>query len=118
MKGNHNSQSKLVRETEVNYFLHRIKKMFPNFVAGVICDRNGFPVGSKISKRLWVHEHRLSLLAISNNKELLNDPDLVQLKLDIDKEKNYKIFVLLEKTKQYKNGMRTLKNIIKTQDLF
>ena len=118
MKDNHNSHYKLVRETEVNYFLHRIKKHFPNFVAGVICDRNGFPIGSNISKRLWVHENRLSLLAVSKSKELLNDPDLIQLKFDIDKEKNFKLFILLEKSTHYKNGTKRIKNLIKSQDLF
>jgi hypothetical protein len=88
-------------------------------VAVVITDRNGFPIGSHISKRLWVHENTLALWAISKNKELvIRDPNLVQLKFNIDKEKRYKLFILLEKSKNYKSKLKLLKEIIKGQELF
>jgi len=106
---------------EVNYFLHKIKINFPNFVAGVITDKNGFTIGADISKRLWIHENKLALWAISKNKEnkeILNDPNLVQLKFDIDKGKKYKLFILLEKSKYNKSGKIGLKNLIRTQQLF
>lgn len=113
--------TRLINQIEVNYFLHRIKKYFPNFVAGVITDWNGFPIGSTISKRLWIHENTLALWAVSKNKEnkdLIKDPNLVQLKFDIDKRKKYKLFILLEKSKSYKNGVKPLKDLIKNQELF
>lgn len=110
---------KLINQTEVNYFLHRVKNNFPNFIAGVITDRNGFPIGSHISKRLWVHENTLALWAISKNKELvIREPNLVQLKFDIDKGKRYKLFILIEKSKNHKAKLKILKRIIKTQELF
>jgi len=110
---------KLINQTEVNYFLYRVKKNFPNFVAGVITDRNGFPIGSQISKRLWVHENTLALWAVSKNKELvIREPNLVQLKFDIDKSKKYKLFILIEKSKNHKAKMKVLKKIIKSQKLF
>ena len=113
--------TRLLNQIEVNYFLHKIKKHFPNFVAGVITDRNGFPIGSDISKRLWIHENKLALWAVSKNKEnkdLVNDPNLIQLKFDIDKAKRYKLFILLERSKDYKSGVKPLKNIIRSQKLF
>lgn len=111
--------SRLINQTEVNYFLFRVKKNFPNFVAGVITDRNGFPIGSSISSKLWVHENTLALWAISKNKErIIKDPNLVQLKFDIDKKKRYKLFILLKKTKSYKSGIKPLKQIIRSQELF
>jgi hypothetical protein len=111
--------TRLINQNEVNYFLHRVRRHFPNFVAGVITDRNGFPIGSSISNRLWVHENTLAIWAISKNKErIIKDPNLVQLKFDIDKNKKYKLFILLEKSKTYKNGIKPLKEIIKTQQLF
>ncbi|MFX0018626.1 MAG: hypothetical protein ACFFAK_16745 [Promethearchaeota archaeon] len=111
--------TRLINQTEVNYFLHRVKKHFPNFVAGVITDRNGFPIGSSISSRLWVHENTLALWAISKHKEkVIKDPNLIQLKFDIDKNKRYKLFILLEKSKSYKDGIKPLKEIIKSQELF
>ena len=112
---------RLINQVEVNYFLHRIKNNFPNFVAGVITDKNGFTIGADISKRLWIHENKLSLWAISKNKEnkeLINDPNLVQLKFDIDKEKKFKLFILLEKSKYNKSGLKPLKTIIRAQELF
>ncbi len=113
--------SRLINQVEVNYFLHRIKKNFPNFVAGVITDKNGFTIGADISKRLWIHENKLALWAISKNKEVINDPNLIQLKFDIDKGKKFKLFILLEKSKYNKAGRSSKKNlgkIIKVQELF
>jgi len=113
--------NRLINQLEVNYFLHQIKKNFPNFVAGVITDKNGFAIGSDISKRLWIHENKLALWAISktkDNKDVIKDPNLVQLKFDIDKGKKFKLFILLEKSKYNKNGVKPLKHIIRAQELF
>ena len=112
---------RLINQLEVNFFLNRVKKNFPNFVAGVITDKNGFTIGADISKRLWIHENKLAMWAISKNKEnkeVLNDPNLVQLKFDIDKGKNFKLFILLEKSKYNKSGKVGLKNLIRAQELF
>ena len=108
----------LINENEVNYFLYRIEKNFPNFVAGIITDKHGFPVASKISKKLWILENTLALSAITKNKEFIQDSQLVQIKKDLDKSKNYKLLVLLEKSKDYKSRMKPLKSLIKSQELF
>jgi len=111
--------TRLVKQAEVNYFLHKIKQNFPNFVAGVITDRNGFPIGANISKRLWIRENTLALSAVSKNRELtIKDPNLVPLKFDIDKGKQYRLLLLLEKSKNHKDGMKMLKNMIRSQNLF
>ena len=111
--------TRLVKQAEVNFFLHEIKQNFPNFVAGVITDRNGFPIGANISKRLWIRENTLALSAISKNREMtIKDPNLVPLKFNIDKGKRYRLFLLLEKSKNHKENMKTLKEIIRTQNLF
>ncbi|MFW9818704.1 MAG: hypothetical protein ACFFE5_03760 [Candidatus Thorarchaeota archaeon] len=109
---------KLVNQSEVNYFLYRIEKNFPNFVAGIITDRHGFPIASKISKKLWVLENTLALSAIVKKGDFIEDPNLVQIKKDLDKSKNYKLLVLLEKSKEYKSRMKPLKSLIKSQELF
>ena len=74
----------LINESEVKYFLYRIEKNFPNFVAGIITDRHGFPVASKISNKLWILENTLALSAITKNKEFIEDSKLVQIKRDLD----------------------------------
>jgi hypothetical protein len=108
----------LINESEVNYFLYRIEKNFPNFVAGIITDKHGFPVASKISKKLWILENTLALSAITKKPEFIQDSKLVQIKRDLDKSKNYKLLVLLEKSKEYKSRLKPLKSLIKSQELF
>jgi len=114
-------EKKLINQLQVNYFLNKIKINFPNFVAGVITDKNGFTIGADISKRLWIHENKLALWAISKNKEnkeVINDPNLVALKFELDKGKNFKLFILLEKSKNNKNRVKPLKTLIRSQELF
>ena len=108
----------LINENDVKYFLYRIEKNFPNFVAGIITDKHGFPVASKISKKLWILENTLALSAIAKKGGFIEDSRLVQIKRDLDKSKNYKLLILLEKSKEYKSRMKPLKNLIKGQDLF
>ncbi|MFX1591417.1 MAG: hypothetical protein ACFFB6_08490 [Promethearchaeota archaeon] len=109
---------KLINESEVNYFLYRIEKNFPSFVAGIITDKHGFPVASKISKKLWILENTLALSAIVKKGDFIEDSELVQIKKDLDKSKNYKLLVLLEKSKDYKSRLKPLKSLIKSQELF
>lgn len=109
----------ILNQNEVNYFLYRIEKNFPNFVAGIITDSHGFPVASKISKKLWILENTLALSAITKkNRDFIEDSKLVQIKKDLDKSKNYRLLILLEKSKDYKSRLKPLKSLIKSQDLF
>ena len=108
----------LINQNDVNYFLHKIEKNFPNFVAGVITDKHGFTVASKISKKLWVLENTLALSAIVKKEDFIEDSNLIKIKKDLDKSKNYKLLVLLEKSKAYKRRMKPLKSLIKSQELF
>ncbi|MHA2049490.1 MAG: hypothetical protein ACW986_07735 [Promethearchaeota archaeon] len=108
----------ILNQDEVNYFLYRIEKNFPNFVAGIITDKHGFSVGSKISKKLWVLENTLALSAITKKNGFIEDSNLIQIKRDLDKSKNYKLLVLLEKSKDYKSRLKPLKTLIKSQELF
>jgi len=108
----------ILNQDDVNYFLTKIEKKFPNFVAGVITDRHGFPLASKISKKLWVLENTLALSAITKNRDFIEDSKLIQVKRDLDKNKNYRLMILLEKSKEHKNRLKPLKTLIKTQELF
>ncbi|MFX1366672.1 MAG: hypothetical protein ACFFCE_02325 [Promethearchaeota archaeon] len=108
----------LINENEVKYFLYRIEKNFPNFVAGIITDRHGFPVASKISKKLWLLENTLALSAITKDRNFIEDSQLVKIKRDLDKAKNYKLMILLEKSKENKSRLKPLKTLLKSQELF
>ena len=108
----------ILNQNEVNYFLYRIEKNFPNFVAGIITDRHGFPVASKISKKLWILENTLALSAITKKRDFIEDSKMIRIKRNLDKNKNYRLLILLEKSKEYKNRLKPLKNLIKSQELF
>ena len=104
-------------EQDINYFLNEIENNFPNFVAGVITDRHGFPLASKIPVNFHINEKELALLAISGGQDFINDSRLIKVKRNLDKAKNIKLLFLL-KSKGYINHFKNLKEIIKRQNLF
>ena len=64
---------KLINELDVSYFLSEIKQMFPNFVAGVLCDRHGFMIASKIPQNFHIQENILALSAISKKRDFIQE---------------------------------------------
>ena len=104
-------------EQDINYFLNEIENNFPNFVAGVITDRHGFPLASKIPVNFHINEKELALLAISGGQDFINDSRLIKVKRNLDKAKNIKLLFLL-KSKGYINHFKNLKEIIERQNLF
>lgn len=107
----------ILSEQDVNYFLKEIENNFPNFVAGVITDRHGFPIASKIPENFHINETELALSAISAEKDFINDSKLIKVKRDLDKAKNIKLLFLL-KSKGYINHFKNLKKIIARQKFF
>ena len=63
-------------------------------------------------------ENTLALSAITKNRTFLEDSKLQQVKRDLDKNKNYRLMILLEKSKDHKNRLKPLKMLIKSQKLF
>lgn len=108
----------LLREKDINSFLAEIKNAFPNFIAGVITDNNGFPIGSKISQNLHFQENELSLFAISGNRDFIEDSGYIKVWRNLDKKKNIKLFLLLQKSHKYIHRFKNLNEIVDTQDLF
>jgi len=109
---------KLIKQSDVNYFLSEIEQIFPNFVAGVLCDHHGFPIASKIPQNFHIQENILALSAISNKMELIKGNKYVKIKRDLDKSKNIKLLLLLEKTNKRNIYFKKLEKLIKTQGLF
>ena len=66
----------------------------------------------------YEREGRLVVIAITKKNDFIEDSNLIQIKRDLDKSKNYKLLVLLEKSKDYKSRLKPLKTIIKSQQLF
>ena len=109
---------RLIKQSDVNYFLSEIEQIFPNFVAGVLCDHHGFPIASKIPQNFHIQESILALSAICDKKNLLKGNGYIKVKRDLDKSKNIKLLLLLDKSKRRYKNFKRLKELIVTQDIF
>ncbi|TFG30274.1 MAG: hypothetical protein EU532_01425 [Promethearchaeota archaeon] len=109
---------RLIKQSDVNYFLSEIEQIFPNFIAGVLCDRHGFPIASKIPQNFHIQENILALSAISDKKDLLKGNGYVKVKRNVDKSKNIKLLLLLDKNYRRDKHFKQLKKLIETQILF
>ncbi|MBD3256352.1 MAG: hypothetical protein GF383_14740 [Candidatus Lokiarchaeota archaeon] len=109
----------LVNQEDLNSFLGQIKNVFPNFVAGVLCDRNGFPIASKAVDNFHIHENHLALAAIKEDDSYIKtDSNYMKVMRALDKTKNVRLYLLLEKSYDYINRFKQLKSIIENQTLF
>ena len=112
----------LIQQKDVNLFLSKVEQIFPNFVAGVLCDNDGFPIASIIPQDFPVKEKNLALTAISNHKNFIKDTrylrNYFKVKRDLDKSKNFKLYFLLERTSKTIYRFKHLKNLIENQSLF
>ena len=107
----------VLREQDINYFLTEIKNAFPNFIAGVITDNNGFPIGSRIDK-IQIQEDDLALFAIAGRRAFIEDSGYIKVWRNLDKSKNIKLFLLLQKSNKYIHRFKDLNKILETQGLF
>ena len=103
---------------EINNFLSQIEETFTNFVAGILCDNHGFPIAAKVPQNFHIKENQMALSAIAKDRDFITDPDFMKVKRSVDKGKNIKLFMLLDKSSKYLNRFKDLKNIIETQTLF
>ena len=108
----------LITENMVDSFMSEIELIFPNFVAGVLCDNHGFPIASKVPKNFHIRENELALSAIAGKRTIINDPRFMKVKRAVDKGKNVRLLLLLEKSNSYINRFKELRKIIDAQDLF
>ncbi len=114
---------KLLSENEVDYFLYNISKKFSDqFYAGVICDKDGFILSSKIPKNEPKNliENKLALMAISDRKSKSFDQNHIKLIKDLNKEKTIKLLLLLKKKKNSKLSIQNkiIDKILSLQTLF
>ena len=109
---------KLINQTEVNQFLSQIEGSFPNFVAGVVCDNDGFMIGSRVPKNFHIQENAMALSAIAGDRDFIQDPRFMKVRRDLSKKENIKLFVLLEKSNRYINRFKELNELIEQQTLF
>jgi hypothetical protein len=108
----------LIKQSEVNDFLSKIERLFPNFIAGIVCDHHGFPIASKIPKDFPIQENILALSAISNKIDLVHNNGYLKIKRNIDRAKNVKLLLLLEKSAKTIHLFKKLNYLIENQDLF
>lgn len=109
----------VISENQVNRLLSDIEKRFPNFVAGIITDRHGFPIATRIpNKRFNIEENELALSAIASNKRFFKGSKLISFKEDLGKSQNIKLLILFERKTLYLNRYKGIQQILKRQDLF
>ena len=108
----------ILKEQDVNYFLDEIDNIFPNFVAGVVTDSNGFLIATKIPKNFHIHENDLALSAVVNKQDFIKGTNYLKIRRDLDKAKKIKLFLLLQKSSKYFHRFKVFKKIVETQALF
>ena len=108
----------IIKQNDVDYFLRRIEKTFPNFIAGIITDRHGFPIASKIPKNFHLKEADLALSAIADERNFISDDKFTKVVRDLNETNSIKLFLLLQKSNKYLNRFKTLKSIIRKHNIF
>ena len=108
----------IIHQDDVNYFLSEVEQIFPSFVAGILCDHHGFPIASKIPQNFHIKEASLALSAISDDIDNVNSSRYIKVRRDLDKSKNIKMLLLLERPIMHINRFKRLKKLIKRQGLF
>jgi hypothetical protein len=104
----------LVSARQLETFMNDIKSLFPTYVAGVICDRHGFPIASRIDHP-QIDEETLALSAISDRKLLdmdMNEYHKVVRPLSMDT----KLMVLLKKSGDNLHRFKQFKNMVESKN--
>ena len=109
----------LLKEQDINIFLNKIERNFPNFVAGIITDKHGFPLASKIPKNFGIPETELALSAITTEERaFIKDRNFLKVKRNLGDSNDIVLFLLLQKTNKYANRFKILNEIVKNQTFF
>ena len=110
--------NKLLKQQDVKGLLSKIKETFPNFVAGIITDRNGFPIATELPEKFHIRENQLALNAITKQRDFIQDSNFMQVKREFGKNEDVKMLLLLQKSHKYIHRFKRFKKILKTQNLF
>jgi len=108
----------IIHQEDVNYFLSEVEQIFPSFVAGILCDHHGFPIASRIPQNFHIKEANLALSAISEEIDNVNSTRYIKVRRDLNKSKNIKMLLLLERPIMHINRFKRLKELIESQGLF
>ena len=95
-----NNNQEFVNEKGMNEFINKCHSIFPTMVAGVLTDRHGFPIASKIHPKLEgmnVDEQLLCLEAVAEGKRTIVDTSNYH-KIVKSLSRNVNLMLLLDKT--------------------
>ncbi|TXT67094.1 MAG: hypothetical protein BAJALOKI1v1_190037 [Promethearchaeota archaeon] len=109
---------KLITQKEVSQFLTTITNNFPNFLAGIITDRHGFPIASKLTQNFPYKENTLALEAISREKSFITHSNYIKVKRTLNEQESIKLLLILKKPNVHIYAYNDLKRIIRRQNLF
>ena len=108
----------ILSQNQVSQFLTKITQTFPNFIAGIITDKHGFPIASKLPDTFPYDENIFALEAISSKKSFINHSKYVKVKRSLNNDKTIRLLLILRKPNIHVYAYKDLKNIIKRQALF
>ncbi len=100
----------LVSEDNLNVFIQKIHQVFPNLVAGVIADKHGLPIASKIHPQLNTNEQMLSLEAVAEGRRIVNVEPYQKVVRRLSE--NVNLMMLLQKSHQNLHRFKELNRIL------
>ncbi len=100
----------LVNAQMLNSFIDKIHKACPTMIAGVIADKHGLPMASKIHPQMPVSEQLLSLEAVAEGRTIVNTKGLEKIVHSLSGD--VKLMMLLQRSGSNVQRMRDLHEVI------
>ena len=113
----------VISNTQADYFLYEVeKKLSSHYHAGIICDKDGFIISSRIPKKnsQQLRASEIALTAIADKKKKEKNSEYVEVIRDLDDNSNVLLVLLLKRDRYDRilNQYRELNKILTLQDIF
>ena len=108
-------EKQIISQEEASTFLNKVTQKFPNFIAGIITDKHGFPIASKIPKNFPYKENILALEAVAKKRSFINRSRYVKVKRYLNNGKTVNMLLLLRKPNKYVYAYKQLKQILNSK---
>ncbi|TFF97270.1 MAG: hypothetical protein EU547_04795 [Promethearchaeota archaeon] len=103
---------KIISQIEAARFLNKVTENFPNFLAGIITDKHGFPIASKIPKNFPYKENLLALEAVARKRSFIKQSNYIKVKRFLNDGKTVRMLLLLRKPNKYVYAYKKLNKIL------
>jgi len=103
---------KIISQKEASTFLNKVTQNFPNFIAGIITDKHGFPIASKIPKDFPYEENILALEAVAKKRSFIKRSQYVKVRRFLNNKKTVNMLLLLRKPNKYVYAYKKLNKVL------